>query len=131
MIADPALHKLFSAAPYGLRDPEKQETLTARLRLLTRLHYERCEPYRNIINRVFAGEHALSFDGLDAAPFIPVSLFKTRELRSVDTSAIVKVLVSSGTTNQAVSRVFLDADTAQSQARALVKIMQHFLGVDR
>src|SRR5206468_8089387 len=59
------------------------------------------------------------------------SLFKTRELRTVQPNAVVKTLISSGTTGQAVSRVYLDADTAQLQSRTLVKIMQHFLGVER
>ena len=44
---------------------------------------------------------------------------------------ITKVLTSSGTTGSAVSRIYLDSETAQLQSRVLVKIMQHFLGADR
>jgi hypothetical protein len=44
---------------------------------------------------------------------------------------VVKTLTSSGTSGQGVSRIYLDAGTAQLQSRTLVKIMQHFLGVAR
>jgi hypothetical protein len=131
MSSTPAIEKLLATAPYGLPQTEKRTILTERLRDLTRHHYERCESYRNLIDRIFGGSRALEFDSLEEAPFVPVSLFKTRELRSVPASAIVKTLTSSGTTGQAVSRIHLDAATAQLQSRTLVKIMQHFLGVER
>jgi len=125
------LDRLLESAPYALRQDEKREVLVARVREVTCLHYERCEPYRNIVNRVFGGPRALEFERLEDAPYIPVSLFKTRELRSVSMDKVVKTLTSSGTTGQAVSRIFVDAETAQLQSRTLVKIMQHFLGVER
>jgi acyl-protein synthetase LuxE len=123
--------RVLESAPYALNQAEKRAVLTARVRDLTRLHYERCEPYRNIVDRIFGGGRALDFERLEDAPFIPASLFKSRELRSVPLDRVVKTLTSSGTTGQAVSRIFLDAETAQAQTRTLVKIMQHFLGVDR
>ncbi len=126
-----SLDRLLASAPYALRQDEKRMALVARVRDLTRLHYEHCEAYRNIIDRIFGGTRALDFDRLEDAPFVPISLFKTRELRSVPAETIVKTLTSSGTTGQAVSRIFLDAETAQLQSRTLVKIMQHFLGVER
>jgi len=131
MIASPALETLLSAAPYSLPQRDKRALVTERTRELTRHHYEHCELYRNLIHRIFGGSKALDFATLEDAPFLPVSLFKTRELRSVDQSAVVKTLTSSGTTGQAVSRIHLDAPTAQLQSRTLVKIMQHFLGVQR
>jgi phenylacetate-coenzyme A ligase PaaK-like adenylate-forming protein len=131
MSVSTSLEKLLAAAPYSLPQKEKRVILTERTRELTRQHYERCEPYRHLLDRLFGGSKALQFERLEEAPFLPVSLFKTRELRSVEPSAVVKTLTSSGTTGQAVSRIYLDADTAQLQSRTLVKIMQHFLGVER
>jgi len=131
MTVSSAIDKLLAAAPYSLPQAEKRVILTERTRELTRHHYDQCELYRNLLNRIFGGSKALQFDSLEDAPFLPVSLFKTRELRSVDASAVVKTLTSSGTTGQAVSRIHLDAGTAQLQSRTLVKIMQHFLGVER
>jgi hypothetical protein len=131
MSAHSSIEKLLAAPPYALSQAEKRSILTERVRDLTHSHYERCELYRNLIDRIFGGSKALQFETLEQAPFLPVSLFKTRELRSVDASAVVKTLTSSGTTGQAVSRIHLDATTAQLQSRALVKIMQHFLGLER
>lgn len=131
MSISPSLEKMLAVAPYSLPQGERRAILTERTRDLTRRHYERCEPYRNMIDRLFGGSRALHFERLEDAPFLPVSLFKTRELRSVEPGDVVKTLTSSGTSGQAVSRIYLDADTAQLQSRTLVKIMQHFLGVDR
>ena len=131
MSGSPALEKLMAAGPYGLPQREKRAVLTERTRELTRHHYERCDLYRNLLDRLFGGSKALRFDTLEDAPFLPVSLFKTQELRSVNPEAVIKILTSSGTTGQAVSRIHLDAGTAQLQSRTLVKIMQHFLGVQR
>jgi hypothetical protein len=131
MISRNGLDQLLNSPPYGLNQADKRSILTARVRELTHSHYERCEPYRNIVNRLFAGTRALHFEKLEDAPFLPVSLFKRRELRSVPREQVVKTLTSSGTTGQTVSRIYLDAATTQLQTRTLVKIMQHFLGVDR
>jgi hypothetical protein len=126
-----SLERLLSAAPYGPPQAEKRALLTDRARELSLHHYERCEPYQKLVDRLFGGPAALRFERLEDAPFLPVSLFKTRELRSVASEQVVKVLTSSGTTGQAPSRIYLDAVTAQLQSRTLVRIMQHFLGVER
>ncbi len=131
MTSSHSLATLLAVAPYSLPQEEKRAILTKRTRELTRHHYDRCEAYRNMVDRIFGGSRALRFDRLEDAPFLPVSLFKTRALRSVEPDQVVKTLTSSGTTGQAVSRIYLDADTAQLQSRTLVKIMQHFLGVER
>jgi phenylacetate-coenzyme A ligase PaaK-like adenylate-forming protein len=131
MSATSVLEKLLAAPPYGLPQQEKREILIERTRELTRHHYQRCETYHKLLDRIFGGVRALEFERLEDAPFLPVSLFKTRELLSVEREAVVKTLTSSGTTGQAVSRIYLDAATAQLQSRTLVKILQHFLGVDR
>jgi Acyl-protein synthetase, LuxE len=131
MTGSTVLERLMQSPPFALPQREKRALLTHRARELSRLHYERCEPYHNIVNRLFGGIGALEFEDLERAPFLPVSLFKTRVLRSVEPSAVVKTVTSSGTTGQAVSRIFLDAETAQLQGRTFVKIMQHFLGVER
>jgi hypothetical protein len=58
-------------------------------------------------------------------------MFKTNELMSIDPADIFKIMTSSGTTSQAVSRVFLDRDTAELQSRALTSIMTTLLGQTR
>jgi hypothetical protein len=122
--------QLLAGSSYGLGSGEKQAVLLSALDALTRSHYERCEIYRRVVDGAFGGlkEH---YETLADLPFVPVSLFKQFELRSVPADAVFRVLTSSGTTGQAVSRIFLDRETAAHQGKALVRIMQHFLGKDR
>lgn len=120
--------------PYSLDEAEKTRRQLARLNELTAWHYERCEPYRNVIDAVYGPkgrERALGATRLEDVPFLPVTMFKEHDLASVPSSEIVKTLTSSGTTGQRVSRIFIDRTTGKSLEHALVKIMQHFLGRDR
>jgi hypothetical protein len=117
--------------PYGFDAAAKRDYLMPRFNALTRHHYCACERYRRIVDRMFCGLPAGGYSRIEELPFLPVSLFKSQELRSVPPEAVFRVMTSSGTTGQQVSRVFLDKQTADLQARSLVKIMQHFLGKDR
>lgn len=112
-------------SPYSLKEKEKSSHLAYHLEQLDNLHFEKCEEYRNIVSSFgssnWFGGHA----------YLPVRLFKDFSLKSVPEHDVFKVLTSSGTTSQKVSRIFLDKETASNQTKALVKIMQHYLGVQR
>lgn len=123
--------ELLDRPPFGAPQAEKRALLAPRLEALTRHHYAACAPYRHIVDRVFGGLERIDFSTLEGQPFLPVSLFKTLELKSVPDAEVLKVLTSSGTTGQQPSRVFVDAETGQVQSAALVKIAQHFLGKER
>lgn len=122
---------LLGIPPFALAQREKDAVLSPALDALTRHHYGSCALYRNIVDRVFGGLPSQAPQSLADLPYLPVSLFKTHVLKSVPDAEITKVLTSSGTTGQSVSRVFLDAETARIQSAVLVKITQHFLGKDR
>lgn len=128
--ANPAID-LLEGPPFGLREAEKTAILLPALDALTRHHYAHSEPYRRVVDAAFGGLKSAAYESLEDIPFIPVSLFKRHELLSVPREDIFRVLTSSGTTAQQVSRVHLDRETAGLQAKALVRIMQHFLGKDR
>ena len=53
------------------------------------------------------------------------------ELLSVDKSKIIKTLMSSGTSGQSVSKIFLDKKNIQIQTKVLAKIMLSILGNKR
>lgn len=116
-------------APFGLTAVQKRALLCDGLSALGAHHAERCQPYRRILRTVFDGHSGA--DDLAALPWLPVRLFKLMELMSVEPGAVVKTLVSSGTSGQAVSRIFLDALTAKLQTKALVRIAGEFLGRKR
>lgn len=114
---------------YGLDQRRKEALFAERLGALTRHHARHCEPYARILRgqRVApAGPFALA-----TVPFLPVRLFKDYTLRSVPDAEVIKVLTSSGTSSQKLSRIALDRNTAMAQTRALVLIIQQFLGKAR
>ena len=121
-----AVDELLALPPYGLGGAEKDELLLKELIRLSTHHYERCQPYRRICDGL--GLDLRRISSHYEIPFLPVSLFKELELRSVDSAEIVKTITSSGTSGQAVSRIFLDKNTASGQQKALAKIVGNFIG---
>jgi hypothetical protein len=77
------------------------------------------------------GFDAGNADSYHDLPFLPVSLFKEMDLRSIPQNEVFKVMTSSGTTGQAVSKIYLDKATAAAQQKALVKIVSDFTGSAR
>ena len=115
--------------PFSLKKKEKDELLTKRLLELTERHRDNCPEYAFMLD-------AVRFDSYSASkytdlPFLPVRLFKELELKSVADEEVVKTMTSSGTTGQAVSRIFLDRITSANQQKAMVKIVSEFTGSSR
>ena len=123
------LDELFRISPYGLSASEKERALSENLTALTRRHYDNCLEYRKILD-VLGYDPSRAYASAEL-PFIPVRLFKNYELRSVPQDQIVKTLTSSGTSGQAVSRIFLNADNVRSQSKALNEIISSFIGKQR
>lgn len=103
--------------------------MTARLLELTKRHIANCPEYASMIRGV--GFDASKCSSYYDIPFLPVSLFKEMDLKSVPKDDVFKVMTSSGTTGQAVSRIYLDRATASAQQKALVKIVASFSGSER
>jgi hypothetical protein len=123
------LDELLSTGVYERSRAEKNAIILPMLHELTQRHYDKCESYRRIIDA--RGGMPGPFKSIEDVPFIPVRHFKTMELSSVAPSDVFKVLTSSGTTAQTPSRIILDRATAALQTRALVLIMQNFIGKAR
>lgn len=116
-------------AEYATPQADKARRLAAELTRLTHHHRARCEPYRRIVDAVAPGFEAARTPA--DVPHLPVSLFKTHELRSIPDDEVFKTLTSSGTTGQQPSRVVLDRAAAAAQTRTLAATMQHWLGPRR
>ena len=112
--------------PYALLQAEKQDMLTQRLLELTEHHRTHCAAYARVLCSM--GYDAHSVQACTDLPFLPVRLFKEVELRSVPKEDVVKTMTSSGTTGQAVSRIYLDRVTSANQQKAMVKIVSDFTG---
>ncbi|MBR6419309.1 MAG: acyl-protein synthetase [Oscillospiraceae bacterium] len=121
--------EMLNIPPYSLGKAEKDRLLTARLKELTLLHRARCPEYANILSCIGFDPDAVQ--SVTDVPMLPVRMFKETALRSVPQEEIVKTMTSSGTTGQAVSRIFLDRVTAANQQKTMVKIVSSFTGSGR
>ncbi len=122
------LDQLLKAPPYGNDVGEKRTLLLQSLLELTTRHVSNCAPFAKAVAAIFPDWRQAK--QLSDLPYLPVSLFKHRELRSIPADEVFKVLTSSGTTGTP-SRIFLDAATAKRQTLALSQIMQSFVGKQR
>ncbi len=121
--------EILQISPYSLNRDEKKRLLTKRLAELTAYHKANCIAYRKILEAVdYQESEVRSYEEL---PFLPVRLFKELELKSVPDNEVIKTMTSSGTTGQAVSRIFLDRETSSNQQKTMVKIVSDFTGSSR
>lgn len=121
--------EILQISPYSLKKEEKKKLLTERLLDLTSLHKENCPEYSRMLESVgFDGADIQSYEEI---PFLPVRLFKELSLRSVPQEEVVKTMTSSGTTGQAVSKIYLDRATSANQQKTMVKIVNEFTGSSR
>lgn len=121
--------KILEYDPYHIEREQKSAILTERLLELSKMHYENCMPYHQIVNGL--GCDLDKIHHYSELPFIPVSLFKELELLSVRKENIFKVVTSSGTSNQIPSKIFLDKKTAANQQKTLARIVSDFIGKSR
>ncbi|WP_047452173.1 acyl-protein synthetase [Alistipes sp. ZOR0009] len=123
------IEKILDIAPYSLNHAEKDSLMNEVQQELTQMHYQKCSAYKKMLDA-----HGLCIAHLPhyhKIPFLPVRLFKEFELRSVPQEDVVKTMTSSGTSGQAVSRIYLDRETSSLQTKALVKIVSSFIGSQR
>lgn len=121
--------EILNIPPYSLERKEKEKIISERLVELTKLHQEKCPEYFRILKSIgFDSERVKSYKDL---PFLPVRLFKELELKSVSKEEVVKTMTSSGTTGQAVSKIYLDRITSSNQQKTMVKIVSEFTGSSR
>jgi len=119
----------FDVDPYQLDKKSKEKILIARLKELENHHRKKSKIYKrlSLINKLDLRD----IKKISDVPFLPVQLFKSHEIKSIGNNKIVKTLTSSGTTGQAVSKIYLDKDTALLQTKALVKIVGDYIGSKR
>lgn len=114
--------------PYHLEQAEKEQQLLEKLNVLTSWHKEHCAEYAAMLAKSGAEKVAARIEDV---PFLPVQLFKLMDLKSIADADVVKVLTSSGTTGQAVSKIYLDKETSVAQTKTLVEVMKPILGGKR
>jgi hypothetical protein len=121
--------QMLALAPFGHAQADKGVWLRDGLDRLTEHHRRACPAFGRWLRAMFPDWRPAG--RLADIPWLPVGVFKSHLLSSVPDGDIVRILTSSGTTGQAVSRIPLDTETAGRQARALSAIMQTVLGPKR
>ena len=106
--------------PFSIPQDEKEAFYREQVNEMTEYHRTACKAYDDICN-------GLNENG----PYLPVSLFKDTDLKSVPDEKIIRKITSSGTTGQQVSKIYLDAETSALQQRALCAITGDFIGSRR
>ena len=123
------IDEFYAYQPYELARKEKERLLTKELLELTEFHRERSLPYRRMLDALGYDKNKItSFYDL---PFYPVRMFKEADLLSIPKDQVFKTMTSSGTTGQAVSKIYLDKETALTQQKVMIKILGDYLGKKR
>jgi hypothetical protein len=123
------IQQLLQCDPFSLAGEEKDAAILPILNELNSFHFQNSDSYRKIIESIFTGFKMAN--DLSDLPFLPVSVFKNHTIKSIEDTEVYKVLTSSGTTGQNVSRIYLDKETASLQTNALSKIIGHVIGKQR
>jgi phenylacetate-coenzyme A ligase PaaK-like adenylate-forming protein len=123
------LTQILDIPPYSLNKTDKVRLLSPFFNDLTRHHYTNCNQYKKMMDCVgFDYNKEYNYNEL---PFLPVRMFKMFDLNSVLKENVIKTMTSSGTSGQAVSRIFLDSYTSAAQTKSLTKIVSSFIGTKR
>jgi len=119
-----SLEKIIKKDPYSLKKNKKEKLFKKYLSVLNNHHYDNCEQYKKLID-------GFSSNKIKNFPMIPVKIFKLFDLMSIKKNKIVKKLVSSGTSGQEPSKIFLDKVNSNNQMKVLTKIIEVILGKKR
>ncbi|MBR2141985.1 acyl-protein synthetase [Anaerovibrio sp.] len=112
--------------PYQVDRVSKKEMFTKELLRMTEFHIENCPQYARMMRAI--GFNPALADNYESIPFLPVRLFKELELCSVQKEDVYKIMTSSGTSGQQVSKIYLDKATAANQQKTLAKIFSNIAG---
>lgn len=123
------IEDFYALEPYELDKEAKSALLTKELLELTEFHRKHCIEYASFLDTV--GYDAEKVKSAEDIPFYPVRMFKEYDLLSIDKKDIFKTMTSSGTTGQAVSKIFVDKETAMIQQKVMVKILSDYWGKKR
>jgi len=123
------IQKLLEYNPFEIDKEKKQKIIKDKIKSLTLHHYKFCGEYKKIILNLNIKINKLK--KIEDFPMIPVRLFKKFDLMSIKKKDIVKKLVSSGTSGQELSKIYLDKKNANQQMKVLDSIMSTVIGDKR
>ncbi len=120
---------ILKRGPFSVTQAEKRRLYGEWLTELTEHHRQNCSPYDQMLTNLMIPR--LKDMEEEEIPMVPVGLFKEMKLTSIGEDKVFKVMTSSGTSGQKVSKVYLDRETAEYQQRALANIGSDYFGDSR
>ena len=114
---------------FNFKKKERNSFFKKNLFEMIKFHQKNCKDYFSILKNLnFQFSKKTKITDI---PAIPVSIFKDNKLYSCKEKKIIKKLLSSGTTGNKQSQIFLDATNSKVQTKVLVQIMEYFFGKKR
>ena len=121
---------IFDIEPFKFSGSKKNKFILNNIKKLTKHHYNRSHEYKKILKFLNFKLNSNN-NKIENYPFLPVRLFKYYELLSIQKKNVFKTLMSSGTSENIPSKIFLDKKNAYNQTKVLAKIMNTILGKKR
>lgn len=104
----------------------KEKIFLSEQKFLTKFHYERCKEYKKILNS--RNIKISKIKKLEEIPFLPTKIFKDYSLKSIPNKQVLRIMTSSGTSNNNLSKIILDKNTSVNQIKVLSKIVKSIIG---
>lgn len=117
--------KLLRHNPYNF-DKNHNQNFFYKIQILTLHHKKNCTEYKNFVNSFFTNK----FEKIIDLPYLPSSVFKSFELKSIKNKDITKRMISSGTSGEN-SKIFLNNENAILQTKVLSQLFKENIFKDR
>ena len=123
------IDELLSLNPFQLSASQKEEELMKIIKLQIEHHLKYCKEYKNWYNEnsFLSPDNIKDFNDI---PFLPSSVFKYMDLKSIRKTKS-KIIRSSGTSTNLKSKIVIDISTSVNQRRSLSKILAYIIGKHR
>ena len=124
------LNNLINQNAFSLEPNLKSKLFLKYINLLTAHHYKKSHLYKDYLSGI---NYKLKKKNrnLDEIPFLPVRLFKDFDFLSIKKKEIFKTLLSSGTSSNKLSKIYIDKNNAFNQMKVLQKIFYNLIGNSR
>lgn len=123
------IEEFHNIPPFSLTKKDKEELLLKELNALTLFHRENCSEYAQYLDAI--GYNSIKANKIENIPFIPIRIFKEVDMKSIPDDEVFKTMMSSGTSGQRQSRIFLNKENAILQQKVLLRLLGDFVGTKR
>ncbi len=98
------------------------------MNLVSELHFSNSSEYASIVKSFFKGR--ATAESIEHLPYLPITLFKEFQLKSISNSSVYKILKSSGTQGEP-SSIYLSKENSKLQIHVLSDLYKKRFGAKR